>query len=338
MSNTGNSKPATNGKENEKGQKREDEIKKIEKNIKWYTRCAWGFVVFGLVFALLPLVTSKIMDMELNNYGDYTGGVVASLWSLAGLFMVYIAFLGQRIDLLNQQTEISLTREEMQAQRAAMQEQAQEAKEQAEALKQQTILMQGQQEAMREQQLITQFYAQLEFFRKIQAQKTFRRMTDELIDTKSFAIEFFIEWECWLECMSCPEPSASKIFTQISSPHGEKNNENALLEYLGGFVAVLLVVDEFQFEKLQKKYAEILLLNCSIYEIALMSACGVHQLPTSTFLRLDESNNFKQVKLVKIIDEFVKSYWDTCYKENKNIYFVKINEYCEKYDLDQPSA
>lgn len=38
--------------------------------------------------------------------GDFLAGSVGSIWSLAGLFFVYIAFLGQKVQILQQQLDI----------------------------------------------------------------------------------------------------------------------------------------------------------------------------------------------------------------------------------------
>ena len=60
----------------------------------WY----WGF--FNLI---LFLYTGP---QELHVFGDYSGGIVASFWSLAGLFIIYVAFLGQKKEIIYQQHEI----------------------------------------------------------------------------------------------------------------------------------------------------------------------------------------------------------------------------------------
>jgi hypothetical protein len=57
---------------------------------------------------------------ELNKFGEYVGGAVTAIWSLAGLIIIYVAFLGQKQQILQQQKEmlynrfeIHLTRKEM---------------------------------------------------------------------------------------------------------------------------------------------------------------------------------------------------------------------------------
>ena len=94
--------------------KRQGEIKTeltlLDSQIKKYTNWAWGFVWSGIglsVFAVIYyLCKHKIDEFGLNLLGDFLGGSVASLWALAGLFLIYVAFLGQKQQLLNQQLEI----------------------------------------------------------------------------------------------------------------------------------------------------------------------------------------------------------------------------------------
>ena len=52
-------------------------------------------------------------NFGLNELGDYFAGSVASTWSLAGLFFIYVAFLGQKQQLLNQQLELLYNRIEI---------------------------------------------------------------------------------------------------------------------------------------------------------------------------------------------------------------------------------
>ena len=41
-----------------------------------------------------------------GNYGSYLQGTVASLWSLAGTLLIFVAFLAQKQQLLRQQIEL----------------------------------------------------------------------------------------------------------------------------------------------------------------------------------------------------------------------------------------
>lgn len=88
----------------------DSEIIQLEKKIKKYICWAWAFVWSGIgvsFFAIIFYVyTNEEKGFALNILGDFLGGSVASLWALAGLFLIYVAFLGQKQQLLNQQLEI----------------------------------------------------------------------------------------------------------------------------------------------------------------------------------------------------------------------------------------
>ncbi len=96
-------------------------IKKLENKIKIYTNWAWTFVIIGFVVAVIGLlcffIPSISGDLSLNELGDYFAGTVASSWSLAGLFFIYVAFLGQKQQLINQQIEMQYSQAEIKATR-----------------------------------------------------------------------------------------------------------------------------------------------------------------------------------------------------------------------------
>ncbi|WP_157972910.1 putative phage abortive infection protein [Aureibaculum luteum] len=88
----------------------ETELITLETKIKRYTNWAWGFVWTGIVLSVFSIFYYTCTNTEegfgLHLLGDFLGGSVASLWALAGLFLIYVAFLGQKQQLLNQQLEI----------------------------------------------------------------------------------------------------------------------------------------------------------------------------------------------------------------------------------------
>ena len=94
------------------GRQREIEISlsKLDSKIKIYSNWAWFFVAFGLLIIIISSIYFAQMtygnEFELNLLGDFLSCSVASIWSLAGLFFIYVAFLGQKQQLLNQQLEI----------------------------------------------------------------------------------------------------------------------------------------------------------------------------------------------------------------------------------------
>lgn len=117
------------------------ELEHLVSQIKTYTTWAWGFVWVGAIIALLSTIFYFLKNTEqgfgLNLLGDFMSGTVASIWSLAGLFLIYVAFLGQKQQLLNQQIEIMYSQLEVKYTRLELSGQKEEMKEQNETLRQQ---------------------------------------------------------------------------------------------------------------------------------------------------------------------------------------------------------
>ena len=103
--------------------KEQEEI--LEKNITQeqvkatrYTILSFSFILIGAGTFIFWFISGN--NNDLDKLGDYVGGVVTSIWSLAGLIIIYVAFLGQKQQILQQQKEmlynrleIWMTREEM---------------------------------------------------------------------------------------------------------------------------------------------------------------------------------------------------------------------------------
>lgn len=109
----------------------EGQIRSIKKRIWLFNILAWISVVFGLIILIVGLDFLFADEKDFNEVGDFIGGVAGSLWALAGLFFIYIAFLGQKIEIKYQQEDLELTRDEL--------------KETKEVFKQQAQIMSGQQ-------------------------------------------------------------------------------------------------------------------------------------------------------------------------------------------------
>ncbi|WP_051941765.1 putative phage abortive infection protein [Maribacter forsetii] len=118
-----------------------EEIIALEVKTKSYTGWAWGFVWAGFVLSIISVILYICKNTDagfgLNLLGDFLGGSVASLWSLAGLFLIYVAFLGQKQQLLNQQLEIMYNQLEVKYTRLELAGQKEEMK-----LQNQTLLNQ----------------------------------------------------------------------------------------------------------------------------------------------------------------------------------------------------
>lgn len=119
----------------------ESEIQQLLYQIKQYTTWAWRFVWIGAFIAFVSIIFYLCKNNDngfgLNLLGDFMSGTVASIWSLAGLFFIYVAFLGQKQQLLNQQLEIMYSQLEIKYTRLELSGQKQEMKMQNKTLRQQ---------------------------------------------------------------------------------------------------------------------------------------------------------------------------------------------------------
>lgn len=85
------------------------ELGQLDSRIAFNKRVAWLLVVAGGLAAIWGLwVFRKDLSSETNLslLGSYFQGAVGSLWALAGLMFIYVAFLGQKQQLLLQREEM----------------------------------------------------------------------------------------------------------------------------------------------------------------------------------------------------------------------------------------
>ncbi|QGY46901.1 hypothetical protein GM418_25550 [Maribellus comscasis] len=112
----------------------ENKISTVDKKISTYTNWAWGFVWIGIIVLIFSVIyffkKNDESGFALNLLGDFLAGTVASLWALAGLFFIYVAFLGQKQQLLNQQLEIMYSQLEVKYTRYELEGQKKELMEQ----------------------------------------------------------------------------------------------------------------------------------------------------------------------------------------------------------------
>jgi len=112
----------------------EEKITKMENTISWYKTVAIlliivGFLLVYFFYDILVNATTTEKDL-LDKLGSISGGIVSSTFSLAGLILVYVAFLGQKqqllyqqIELIHNKIELKLTRKEMTNQHLEMKKQ-----------------------------------------------------------------------------------------------------------------------------------------------------------------------------------------------------------------------
>lgn len=93
------------------------QIINFDSTISTYKNIAWWLVVAGFIVIGLSLYDFQKNNTEtgfgLNLYGDFLSGSVGSIWALAGILFIYIAFLGQRQQLLYQKIDLLYNHFEM---------------------------------------------------------------------------------------------------------------------------------------------------------------------------------------------------------------------------------
>lgn len=124
-----------------KKSKLEPIVQSLNTQISRFNIIAWLFVAIGFgafIFGIICFVNPCLLgQLSLNELGDYLAGSVASLWSLAGLFFIYVAFLGQKQQLINQQIELLYSQAEVRATRIELEGQKEQLIEQNKTLRQQ---------------------------------------------------------------------------------------------------------------------------------------------------------------------------------------------------------
>jgi len=95
-----------------------DPNEKKEKNIQLII-LIFGGICLLLIFAgfYFGFNGYQVFDMNLDkgmeSFGNYASGTVVAFWSLAGVILIFIAFLGQKLELLYQKEELKLNRKEL---------------------------------------------------------------------------------------------------------------------------------------------------------------------------------------------------------------------------------
>ncbi|MBP4137257.1 hypothetical protein [Flavobacterium geliluteum] len=116
----------------------ERQISKIDILITNYRTLAISIIVIGflLIFVFYGILLGGNTNQNeiIDKLGSISGGVVSSSFSLAGLFLVYVAFLGQKQQILYQQIELIHNRYELELTRTEMSNQQLEMKKQNETL------------------------------------------------------------------------------------------------------------------------------------------------------------------------------------------------------------
>ena len=103
------------------------EKNRLENQISWFRQGAFMLVFLGFVFFVAAFNAFELSGMnQFAQFGDFIGGTAGAVWGLAGLVFIYVAFLGQKLQLFYQRLELQATRNEMGKQRDQLEGQKQQ--------------------------------------------------------------------------------------------------------------------------------------------------------------------------------------------------------------------
>ena len=91
--------------------------------IERYRKIAVALVGVGLLVGIWGAFALEWWPRDFAGFGSFLAGTTGAFWTLAGIVLIYVAFLGQRQQILQSQDELELTREELILTRAEMAEQ-----------------------------------------------------------------------------------------------------------------------------------------------------------------------------------------------------------------------
>lgn len=83
-------------------------ITKTERNIKQFQ--IFAIVLFSLGLVIVVYGLFNINNLELNELGDFYAGTVGISWTLCSVVLIYIAFLGQKMQLQLQTKELKMSK------------------------------------------------------------------------------------------------------------------------------------------------------------------------------------------------------------------------------------
>lgn len=110
---------------------------------KWIKVLAVVCIMFVLVGFAVGIIGSGYFDLSdptgIEAFGNFASGTVVALWSLSGVVLIFIAFLGQRLELLYQKEDLKLNRRELEETRRVLNDQKAEFQQQNKMLSKQNF-------------------------------------------------------------------------------------------------------------------------------------------------------------------------------------------------------
>lgn len=100
-----------------------ESVNKLDNYIKWLKWISLVLVIMGFsCIFVVQYQNTYVHPMQWNEVGDFLGGTMVGIWSLAGLILIYVAFLGQKQQMIYQQQELKLNRDDLELNRQEIQQ------------------------------------------------------------------------------------------------------------------------------------------------------------------------------------------------------------------------
>jgi hypothetical protein len=186
-----------------------------EGSIEFYKKFGGALILIGAIVMIGGIIPFHCGNQTLNLYGDFIGGAVSSLWGLAGLIFIYIAFLRQSQQVITQQLELKYSQFEQKATRFEFEKQN---------------------ETMHQQQFENSFFKLIDNYRKL---------SDDFVIESSAGKH--ISGKKYFEYLAKSELSEKKYKRYIETVHSTLNTseiENSKFYFYGDVYSQMLNVHQ----------------------------------------------------------------------------------------------
>ncbi|OKY24974.1 putative phage abortive infection protein [Thalassotalea sp. PP2-459] len=255
--------------------------------------------------------TEEVINSEkFAQLGDFIGGVVGSLWALAGVFLFYKALTEQRVDFKN-------NKDTLQLQVSALNQQIEEFKLNREEQRLSRKVYEEQSKTAKIQQFDSSFYSLLNVYLTIkntlshQNPEYFKQLTDKLES-------FYDENEL---CLIKRHVSLVSGFIDIYN-----NEREALSRYFRAFYRLIIIIDSSKALTEEEKYfyAKILRAQLSDYELVILFYNSFTFLGKKTQNFALKYNIFKHLPLLNLPS--LKEYQS---KQDDHVLMVLVDILCK---------
>lgn len=227
------------------------------------------FAIGGIIFIALATITfillgnwsfSKTLDEEkISQFGDFIGGIIGSLFSLAGVILFYVALKEQRKDININQENLNLQNialnqqvEEFKAQKKELIETRKVYEEQTTLFREQTNLYKQQNKELKEQSItakLQQFDSS--FFSYLNMFINFKNTLDLKTDSKNYFGEVYLE----ILNIELKDKTLVDSFALIQAKYMEvfHLHKNELSHYFKTLYRIIILIDSSSIDEEKKR-------------------------------------------------------------------------------------